>query len=129
MDDVSVITQLFIDVEILEDSNDDTYNQVEKDASDWNENNRLGKSLALREDLYSWALVTCFNRDYLAQLMFFKKREAVKKKKEDALADAKEQLEEARNIAEKATSNNEGDFTYSVTYGEKLVTKIESEMQ
>ena len=56
----------------LEDSNDDSYNTPNQDAVDLNDDNRLGKSLSLREDLYSWALVTCFNRDYLAQLMFFK---------------------------------------------------------
>ena len=59
--------------------NSDSYNRAEQNTGDWNESNRLGKSLSLREDLYSWAIVTSFNSDYLAQIMFFKKREAEKK--------------------------------------------------
>ena len=93
----------------------------EQEADDWNKNNRLGKSLSLREDLYSWALVTCFHRDYLAQIMFFKKREAEKKKKEDKLADAKEWLKNTKKITKKATSKNKGDLTDFVTYHEELV--------
>ena len=93
---------------------------IEK-LADWNDDNRIGTNLSLREDLYSWALVTCINRDYLAQLLFFKKREAEKQKKEDELVDAKNWLEETRRITDEATSNNEGDFSYSVTYHEKRV--------
>ena len=100
----------------------------EQEAGDWNENNRLGKSLSLREDLYSWALVTCFDREYLAQIMFFNKREAEKKKMEDKLADANEWLENSRTIDEEANSNNEGDFSNLVAYHEKLVAKKESVM-
>ena len=84
--------------------NDDSYTKAGNKAGDWNDDNRLGKSLTPREDLYSWALVICFNRDYLAQILFFKKREAEKKKKEDALTDAKEQLGKSREI------DKEGDF-------------------
>ena len=109
--------------------NDDSYNRVDNKSGDWNDDNRLGKSLSLREDLYSWALVTCFNRDYLAQIMFFKKIEAEKKKMEDELAGAKKWLENSREIAEEANSKNKGDVTILVTFHEELVAKIESKMQ
>ena len=58
---------------------DNSYIREFPDLDDWKDVNRLGKSLSLREDLYSCALVTRFNSDYLAQIMFFKKREAEKK--------------------------------------------------
>ena len=69
-------------------TDDDSFKRVVQE-DEWDVNNRLGKSLPLREDLYSWALVICFNRDYLAQILFFEKREAEKEKKEDELAEAK----------------------------------------
>ena len=59
--------------------------------------------------------------------MFLKKREAEKKKKEDALKDAKEQLEESRKLKDKATSDTEGDLKVLVTYHEQRVGQKESE--
>ena len=53
--------------------------------------------------------------------MFFRKREAEKKKKEDKLADAKEWLKNTKKITKKATSKNKGDLTDFVTYHEELV--------
>ena len=72
--------------------------------------------------------MTCINRDYLAEILFFKKREAENKKKKDKLEDAQEWLEKTKKITEEAISNEE-DFKILVPLYEKIVAKIESEVQ
>ena len=49
---------------------------------------QLGKSLALREDLYSWSFLSSYHPDHLALLVFLRNRETEIEKNERALKDA-----------------------------------------
>ena len=50
---------------------------LEKTKKDWREGGleRIGTSLELREDLYSWSFITLFHPDYLAMMVFDQMRQ------------------------------------------------------